>query len=141
MIEKSGFLRQRKPAAILAAALTATALSGCTVESYLTDNSNVQCDGNQTEAPLNGNGNVAFIVHGENKKDVATVNVRRDSRGVSLNVTGSVTGPPQQLEPDGYTKPVPIESTTQLSAFGADGAWIINVSKTDVIIQGSCQGM
>ena len=62
MYERAGFVRHRK-----SAALTATALSGCTVESYLADNSNVQCDGNHTEVPLNGNGNVTFIVRGKNK--------------------------------------------------------------------------
>lgn len=123
------------------AALTAVALAGCSVDSYLTDPSNVHCDGNRTEVDLASNGIATFIVHGKHKGDVATVRVRRNQEGASVNVTGDVTGPPQQLEHDGYTAPTPVVNGPELTAFGAGGAWVIDVRKNSAVIQGTCDGM
>ena len=83
-----------------------------------------------------------FIVHGEHKGDIATVKVRRSEAGASFRVSGDVTGPPQKLEADGFTAPTPlVKGGAELSAFGAGGAWIIDVRKDSVVIQGSCNGM
>lgn len=123
------------------AALSAAALTGCSVDSYLTDASNVHCDGKRTKTDLEGNGMATFVVHGKQEGDVATVKVRRNNEGVSVGVAGDVTGPPQQLEDDGYTAPTPIVDGAELSAFGAGGAWVIDVRNDSVVIQGSCDGM
>ena len=131
----------RKRNALLATALSAVALTSCSIDSYLTDPSNVQCDGKRTEVDLSGNGMATFIVHGKQKDEVATVRVRRNGNEASVGVTGDVTGPPQQLEADGFTKPTPIVNGPELSAFGAGGAWVIDVRKDMVVIQGSCDGM
>jgi hypothetical protein len=82
-----------------------------------------------------------FVVHGEEKGDGATVKVRRTDEGASVFVTGDVTGIPQQLEADGYTNPTPIVDGPELSAFGAGGAWIIDVRESSVVIQGTCDGI
>ncbi len=131
--------RRRNVLAI--AALSATALVGCSVDSYLTDPSNVQCDSKRTKTDLKGDGMATFIVHGKEKGDVATVKVRRTGEDASVGVTGDVTGPPQQLEADGFTAPTPIVDGPELSVFGAGGAWVIDVRKDSVVIQGTCDGM
>lgn len=131
--------RRRNVLAI--AALSAVALVGCSVDSYLTDPSNVQCDGKRTKTDLEGDGMATFVVHGKEDGDVATVSVRRNDDKVSVGVSGDVTGPPQQLEEDGYTAPTPIVDGAELSAFGAGGAWIIDARNDSVVIQGSCDGM
>jgi hypothetical protein len=100
----------------------------------------VQCDGTRTEVDLSGNGMATFIVHGKHKGDVATVQVRRSEKDASVRVSGDVTGPPQQLEADGFTAPTPIVKGAELSAFGAGGDWIIDVRRDSVVIQGSCDG-
>lgn len=123
------------------AALSAAVLSACSIDSYLTDPSNVQCDSKRTMTELKGDGTAIFIVHGKEKGDVATVKVRRTSKGASVGVTGEVTGPPQQLEADGFTAPTTIVDGSELSAFGAGGAWVIDVRKDSVVIQGTCDGM
>lgn len=82
-----------------------------------------------------------FIIHGSEEGDVATVQVRRDERGASVAVSGDVTGPPQQLEADGFTPPTPVVDGAELSAFGAGGAWVIDVREDRVVIQGTCEGM
>lgn len=131
--------RNRNFAAI--AALTATALVGCSIESYSNDTSNVQCDGKRTISPLNSNGMATFIVHGQKDNDVAIIRVRRTDEGVSVGVSGDVTGPPQRLEADGFTTPTPIVEGSELGTFGAGGAWIIDARPDGVVIQGSCNGM
>lgn len=134
-------LTSRRRNVLAIAALSATALVGCSVDSYLTDPSNVHCDGKRTMADLKGNGMATFIVHGKQEGDVATVKVRRNDNEVSVNVGGDVTGPPQQLEADGFTAPTPIVDGAELSAFGAGGAWVIDARKDSVVIQGTCDGM
>ena len=126
---------------VAAAALSALAMAGCSVDSYLNDPSNVQCDGKRTKADLEGSGMATFIVHGKEDGDVATVKVRRSDERASVGVTGDVTGPPQQLEADGFTAPTPIVEGAELSTFGAGGAWVIDVRDDSVVIQGSCEGM
>lgn len=130
-----------KKRAFAVATLSAVALAGCSVDSYLTDPSNVHCDDKRTKSDLEGNGIATFIVHGKQEGDIATVKVRRNEEGASVAVTGDVTGPPQQLEEDGFTRPAPIVDGAELSAFGAGGAWIIDVREDSVVIQGSCEGM
>lgn len=134
-------LRFKKHKALVVAALSATALVGCSVDSYLNDASNVQCDGKRTKTDLEGNGVATFIVHGKEDGDIATVSVRRNDERVSVSVNGDVTGPPQQLEADGYTAPTPVVDGAELTAFGAGGAWIIDARNDSVVIQGSCDGM
>ncbi|HSH55234.1 MAG TPA: hypothetical protein VK983_00250 [Candidatus Limnocylindrales bacterium] len=134
-------LSNRRRNALIATALSVAALSGCSVDSYLNDPSSVQCDGRRTKADLEGNGMATFIVHGTEEFGVATVQVRRTDEGVSVGVTGDVTGPPQQLEADGFTAPVPIVEGAELSAFGAGGAWVIDAREDSVVIQGTCDGM
>lgn len=131
--------RRRNVLAIFA--LSTIALAGCSIDSYLTDPSNVQCDGKRTRTDLEGNGMATFIVHGKEDGDVATVSVRRNNDSVSVSVSGDVTGPPQQLEADRYTAPIPIVDGAELSAFGASGAWVIDVRNDSVVIQGTCDGM
>jgi hypothetical protein len=128
---------------LAATALSAVALGGCSIniDSYLTDPSNVQCDGRRTEADLSGDGLATFIVHGKDNDAVATVKVRRSGSDASVNVSGDITGPAQQLEADGFTAPTPIVDGSELSAFGAGGAWVIDVRKDTVVIQGDCDGM
>ena len=133
-------LTPRKRNALLAVALSATALAGCSIDSYLTDASNVRCDGKRTKTELEGNGVATFIVHGEDDS-VATVQVRRNEEGVSVGVSGDVTGPPQQLEDDGFTAPTPIVNGAELSAFGAGGAWVIDAREDSIVIQGTCDGI
>ncbi len=134
-------LRYKRSTAIVTAALSAAALTGCSIDSYLTDPSNVQCNGKRTTADLEGNGMATFIVHGGEDGDVATVKVRRSEEGASVAVSGDVTGPPQQLESDGFTKPTPVVDGAELSTFGAGGAWVIDVRNDSVVIQGTCDGM
>ena len=131
--------RKRNLAAI--SAVTVFALTGCSIESYLTNPANVQCDGRRTEVTLAASGLATFIVHGKQKGEVATVQVRRNDNEASVRVTGDVTGPPQQLEADGFTRPTPIVNGSELSAFGAGGAWVIDVREDSVVIQGTCDGM
>jgi hypothetical protein len=134
-------LSNKRRNSIVAVALSASALAGCSIDSYLTDSSNVQCDEKRTEVNLSSNGIATFIVHGKHKGDVATVKVRRDDNDASVNVSGDITGPPQQLKADGFTKPTPVVNGAELSAFGAGGAWVIDVRKDTVVIQGTCDGM
>jgi hypothetical protein len=134
-------LTPRRRNILAIATLSATALAGCSVDSYLTNPSNVHCDGKRTKTELQGNGTATFIVHGKEDADVATVKVRRSNEGISVGVSGDVTGPPQQLEADGFTAPTPIVDGAELSAFGAGGAWIIDARNDGVVIQGSCDGM
>lgn len=135
-------LSYRKSVATTSAALAFTALNSCSfeIDSYLTDPSNVQCDDKRTKSDLEGDGTSSFIVHGDKDK-IATVTVRRKDDAVSVAVTGDVTGPPQDLESDGYTEPTPIVEGSELTAFGAGGAWVIDVRKDSVVIQGTCEGM
>ena len=134
-------LLYRKRNFIIAASLTAAALTGCSIDSYLTDPSNVQCDGRRTISDLQGDGMATFIVHGKSENDVATVKVRRSRDLASVAVSGEVTGPPQELGADGFTYPTPVVNGAELSTFGAGGVWIIDVRKDTVVIQGSCEGM
>ncbi len=134
-------LAHKKRNSILALALSASAIAGCSIDSYLTDPSNVQCDGKRTEVDLSTNGLATFIVHGKQNADVAVVKVRRNAAGASLAVSGEVTGPPQQREADGFTKPTPVVDGAELSTFGAGGAWVIDVRDSTVVIQGSCDDM
>ncbi len=127
--------------AIVATALSAVALTGCSIDSYLTDPSNVHCDGKRTKVELAVNGMATFIVRGKQKGDVATVRVRRSENGASVGVSGDITGPPQQLEADGFTTPTPVVKGAELSAFGAGAAWVIDVRNNSVVIQGSCDGI
>lgn len=123
------------------ATLSATALAGCSIDSYLTDPSNIHCDSRRTISELSGDSVATFVVHGREKGDVATIKVRRTAQGASVNVSGDITGPPQQLEKDGYTAAVAVVDGPELSAFGAGGAWVIDVRQNSVVIQGSCDGM
>lgn len=124
---------------LLASALSITALLGCSIDSYLTDASDVQCDGKRTLAELEGDGMATFIVHGKDDA-VATVQVRRNAAMVSVGVVGDITGPPQRLNEDGFTIPAPIVEGAELSAFAAGAAWVIDARKDSIVIQGSCRG-
>lgn len=126
---------------MIGAVLSLAAITGCTIDSYHTDPSNVQCDGKRTKVDLAAEGMATFIVHGEQEDSVATVKVRRNPYGASVQVTGDVSGPPQQLEEDGYTAPVPVIDGSEISTFGAGGAWVIDVREDSVVIQGTCEGM
>ena len=110
------------------------------IDSYLTDPSNVQCNGQRTETDLVNGGMATFIVHGKQKGAIATVQVRRVNNEVSVRTGGDVTGPPQQVQPDGFTPPTPVVSGAELSAFAAGGAWVIDARDNTVVIQGSCTG-
>lgn len=122
-------------------ALSAAALTGCSIDSYYNDPSNVQCDEKRTRTELASDGVATFIVHGKHEGKVATVTVRREDNMVSVKVGGDITGPPMQVEEDGFSKPTPIVEGPELSAFGAGGAWIIDARKDSVVIQGTCDGM
>jgi hypothetical protein len=128
---------------IVASLLAAPALAACSVEidSYHNDTLNVTCDEGRTKSDLEGDGLATFIAHGAKDQDPATITVRRENDEVSVKTEGNVTGPPQTLEEDGYTKPTPIVDGSELSTFGAGGAWVIDVREDSVVIQGSCEGM
>lgn len=117
-------------------------LTGCSIsiDSYLTDPSAVKCDGKRTETDLVNGGMATFVVHGT-QKSAAVIKVRREDNKVSVAVLGDVTGPPQELEADGFTSAVPVVKGAELSAFGAGGAWVIDARKDTVVIQGTCDGM
>ncbi len=134
-------LSHKKRDSLLVFALSAIAFSGCSIDSYLTNSADVQCDGKRTVADLSNNGLATFIVHGKQKGDLATIKVRRSEEGASVGVSGDVTDPPQQLEADGFTKPIPVVDGAELSTFGAGGAWVIDVRKDSVVILGACDGM
>ena len=121
--------------------LAVTALTGCTIDSYLNDPLGVRCDGKRTISDLAEGDIATFIVHGENEGEVASVHIRREDNEVSVKVDGDVTGPPQQLEDDGYTAPTPISDGSELATFGAGGAWVIDARDDSVVIQGSCDGI
>lgn len=134
------FTRYRKPFA--AAAFVAVALAGCTIDSYLTDPSNVHCDGRRTKTELAVGGMATFIVHGKEDGRVAAVQVRRTEEGASVMQSGyNELGPPQQIEADGYSPVQAVVDGPELSTFAAGGAWIIDVRENSVVIQGSCDGM
>ncbi len=134
-------LTYRKRNVLGVAALSVTALAGCSIDSYHNDASNVQCDGKRTKTNLQGNGMATFIVHGEDDS-IATVQVRRSEQGVSVGVTGDISGrPPQVLEADGFTVPIPQVNGPELSTYGAGGAWIIDARDDSIVIQGSCDGL
>lgn len=135
-------LSYRKSTAAASAALAFIALNGCSfeIDSYLTDPSNVQCDDKRTKSDLTGDGMASFIVHGEDSKTV-TITVRRKDDAVSVAVKGDITGPPQQLEADGFTAPTAMVEGSELTAFGAGGAWVIDAREDSVVIQGTCEGM
>ena len=135
-------LSYRKSTALAAAALSTLAMAGCTIDSYLTDASNVTCDGKRTKADLEGDGIATFVVHGKENGEVATVKVRRSQGAASVQSSGDVAGAPSQiLDEDGFTKPLPITEGAELSTFGAGGAWVIDVREDSVVIQGTCEGM
>lgn len=134
-------LPDRRRTAIVKAALFAVALAGCSSDGYSTDPSNVQCDGRRTMVDLEAGDTATFLVHGSQEGDVATVKVRRGEDDASVAVTGDVTGPPQQVGPDGFTPPIRIVEGAELSTFGAGGAWVIDVREDSVVIQGTCAGM
>jgi hypothetical protein len=123
------------------ALLPLVALLGCTVDSYLTDPSAVRCDGKRTKAALGEAGMATFIVRGEAEGNVASVQILREADTVKVRVDGDVTGPPQQLDADGFTKAINIVDGAELTAFAAGGAWVIDVREDSVVIQGSCDGM
>ncbi|MBC7764153.1 hypothetical protein H7Y29_00390 [Microbacteriaceae bacterium] len=133
--------KYRTRSLITANLLAVSAFSACSIDSYLRDPSNVQCDGKRTMSDLSGNGNAIFIVHGKDKSDVATITVKRDDGEVSVKVTGEVTGPPQQLERDGFTTATPILDGAELGTFGGGGAWVIDAREDSIVIQGTCDGM
>lgn len=139
-MEKQPVRRFRRCSALLAIALSTTALPGCSisVDSYLTDASNVRCDGRRTEVDLARRGMATFIVHGKLQTDVATVKVRRNEAGASVAVSGDVTGPTQQLTGDRFTSPTPVVDGPELSAFAAGAAWAIDVREATVVINGTC---
>jgi len=139
-VEKLTYTNKRR-IAVVVAALSATALASCSVDSYLTNASNVHCDGKRTKVDLAVDGLATFIVHGNDEGDVATVKVRRSEDRASVAVSGEVTGPPQQLEADGFTTPTAVVNGAELSAFGAGGVWVIDVREDSVVIQGTCDGM
>lgn len=134
-------LRYRKSTSLVAAAVSTLALSSCSVDSYHTDASAVHCDGERTKAELEDDGVATFIVHGE-KDRIATVTVRREDDFASVKVEGDIEGrPPQEIAADGFSEPVEIVSGSELSTFGGGGAWLIDVRKDSVVIQGNCDGM
>ncbi len=137
-MEKISFYRR----AVALTALSTAALVGCTVDSYLNDTSDVQCDGKRTKTDLVVGGIATFIVHGSEAGRVATVQVKRDEQGASVKVEGDTDGAPMQtLDANGYTEPAPVVDGAELSAFGAGGAWIIDARKNEVVIWGSCDGI
>ena len=141
-------MHRKRPSIYLASAVASAALTGCSiwVDSYLTNPADVHCDGQRTKVDLEGDGVATFVVHGAEHgdgdgKDVATVKVRRSGDEVSVMTSGDTSGPPQQVEADGFTAPTPLVEGAELSTFGAGGAWVIDVRPDSVVIQGTCDGM
>lgn len=127
--------------ALVTTLLSATALLGCSIESYLTNTSAVKCDGKTTIDDLPVDGVATFIVHGRNDGETGIVQVRRNADGVSVKAESDIDGPPQQLMSDGFTPPVPIMEGSELTTFAAGGAWILDARDDSVIIQGTCDGL
>lgn len=134
-------LNNKRRNALTAVTLSALALAGCSGDKSLTDPSDVHCDNNRTQVSFEDQGITSFTVHGAEDDTVAVIEVRRQSNTVSTRVTGDVTGPPQQLEVDGFTKPTSIVDGPELSVFGVGGAWILDASQDSLSIQGSCDGL
>ena len=130
-------LRSNRIPLVFAATLLA---GGCTIDSYLNDPTDVQCDGRRTLSELSGDGVATFIVHGKGKNN-GVITVRKEDGAVSLHADGIMSGPAAELDEDGYTIPVALRNGPELSAFVAGGAWIIDVRNKSVVIQGSCDGI
>lgn len=135
-------------AAMSAIALTSCASGGESAEPpvYLNDPTNVRCDGLETRTFMPVDGTSMFIVHGDQDQpsypaDITVVKVRREDGMASVGVVGNVTGPPQVLEANGMTTPTEVIDGPELVTFGAKGVWTIDVSRDDVIISGSCDGL
>jgi hypothetical protein len=124
-------LSYKKRNALLATTLSAVALAGCTIDSYLTDPSNVQCDGKRTKVELEGSGMTTFVVHGDKESDVATVQVRRTKEIASVAVSEGAQG-------EEFTDPTPVVEGPELNASAAGVSWVIDVRDDSVVIQGSC---
>lgn len=122
----------------LVGAISALALSSCSEGGYNTDPSSVQCDVKRTIADLPEDGMTTFVVHGNERGEVGIVQVRRSDESVSVATESEIAGPPQQLELDGFTEPVPIEEGPELSAFAAGVAWVIDARRDTVVIHGTC---
>ena len=125
---------------IFTGATLALLVAGCTIDSYNNDTTNVRCDEGRTKTELVKNGFASFFVH-DQKYSEAVVKVRRNEQGVSVAVEGDITGPPQEFEEDGFTKPIPFADPTSLNVFAANGNWIINVTDNSAVISGTCQGI
>ena len=125
----------------LAALITAGTLSitGCSIDSYLNDQGDVQCDGKRTKADFEDDlDSVSFVVHEDD--DVAyDVKISRSEPGynmvVSLPASESGAG-------DGF-----IEDSTPSGkgnpdfSFVTDGAtWVVDVrpDEPSVVVSGNC---
>lgn len=111
------------------------ALTACTIDSYLTDVTNVHCDGKRTIQDLREDGLSTFIIHGKDNA-VAKVVVKKKDSLVAI-ATASV-GDPKQLEFGRYEK---IDFGYEFDMIAAGGAWLINASEDDVYIHGSCENI
>lgn len=133
-------LHSYKRNAILAATLSATALTGCSIDSYLNDTTNVRCDGKRTKTDLAEGSVATFVVRGEDDS-VATVQVRRTPEGVSSGVSEGGSQTAQELATDDFTEPIPTAQGAELTALGAGVMWVVDVraDEDSVVIQGSCK--
>lgn len=140
----SEILSKRGLGLVTSLAIGALVLEGCsfTVDSYLTDPSNVKCDGKRTKTDLNGDGMASFVVHGKHTGELAIVKVRRAYDKASLSVVNdTANSPAQQYDKDGFSTPTSVVDGSELSVIAGGGAWVIDVRKDSVIIQGSCDGL
>lgn len=130
---------------VAAAAMGTALLEGCTIGIDTTSTETVHCDGTRTIAKLDNGDETAFTVQGKAKEDIATIYVKRFDDLVAVKVSGDVTGPLQELDTDGYTEPIdaPTDKSddTHLNAFGAGGAWFLDVGQDTVAIEGTCFGL
>lgn len=119
----------------------AVALGGCSIDSYSNDAADVQCDGKRTMADLTAGGTTAFIVHGDDEGEVATLRLRRDETHASVAIAGQLADPLERLDEDGFNPPVSIVEGPELDVLAAGGAWIIDIRDRSAVIEGSCDGL
>lgn len=128
------FLRKRGAALLLGSAL----LSGCVIDSYLTDASAVECDGKRTKADFDeGVESVSFIIHPPEEKHKVTVAREDDQYYVSVEPLGEISD-------DSFkTTDMPLKNgpnNPDFSFLAGKGAWMVDVrpDEPSVVISGNC---
>lgn len=135
---------ERKKRRLFVPALTASvALSSCVaIDSYLTDTTDVQCDGRRTISDLSGDGNAIFVVHGKDPGDQAVITVNRQDDMIRVIAENDTSA--SQKEPKGeetFTDPVPLGDGPEAFIAAGGGIWTLDARVDTVVIKGTCDGI